>query len=611
MKPRLIIFLKYALNWLIFFVFAKLLFLFVNFGQSKEFFLLWPKIIFKGILLDFSAIGYVMLLPTLLLMIHSFLRGKWLTYVLKVYTWFFLVVFSILMIADLVIYPEWGFRLDVTPLYYMKNMDEALASVSVFSIILLLLLSFAIPIPFILLFNRDFRSLQNSEVKRNFYCIPVFLFLTGFLILPIRGGLGTAPINTGSVYFHENSFVNHACLNLPWNIIYSFTNVDDYSNPFLFCKEVQQIPQKPKATLITKSPVLKTTRPNILIIVLESFTAEVIGSMNETVSATPNFDSIINKGWLFTNFYASGDRSDKGLVAILSGYPSQPTTAIIKYPNKTEKLPGLAHTLKNAGYSTAFYYGGDIDFANMRAYMINCGFDKILGQTDFPAKQRTASWGVHDEFLFGMLKEEIEKADTPFFKVAFTLSSHRPYDVPEQQKYYEGTDNTSQYLNSIGYTDRQTGTFIHSLENNGLLKNTLVVFVADHGSSLPGNFPFSSPQKFRIPLVWYGSVLNDSLYGTQNRTFAGQTDIPAMLLGQLGINDSEYVFSRDMIRREFPSETYYAFHHGFGYMSEEYRYLYYREQDLANFEKGEENDSVAARGKLYYQNLYTHFLSLK
>ncbi len=612
MKNRLLLFIKYALSWLAFLFFAKLVFLLVNLNKSSEFILLWPKIFAKGFLLDLSMLGYVMILPTLLIFVNCIITGRWLITVFKIYTWFLLVVFSILIVADLVIYPEWGFRLDITPLFYMKNMDEALASVSTGSLIFYFIVSVIIPLPFIFLFNKGYKKHSNELTVRNYYGLPVFLFLTAFLFLPIRGGLGTAPINTGSVYFHENSFVNHASLNLPWNIIYSITNVDDYSNPFLFYPDKEELPQKVNKELRSSSlPVLNTQNPNILILIMESFTSAVVGSLNSEVSATPQLDSIIKNGWLFNNFYASGDRSDKGLAAILSGFPSLPTTTIIKYPNKTEKLPGIAKSLSNRGYNSTFYYGGDINFAGMKAYLINIGFDQTISQNDFQEKTHTSNWGVPDEFLFDKLYEDIKKEQTPYFKVAFTLSSHPPYDVPELEKYFEGSDDVSLFLNSVSYTDNKLGQFITKLETERKLENTLVIIVADHGSILPGNFPHSSPLKYHIPMVWYGPALRDSLKGTTNSMYAGQTDIPAMLLSQLNLDNSEYIFSRDILNRDFPSETFYAFWYGFGYLSENNKYMYYRKQDRFEYITDLKNDSIENIGKHYYQNLYTHFQSLQ
>lgn len=611
MKNRLLLFLKYALNWLVFLIFAKLVFLLVNLNQSAEFLLLWPKIIVKGFLLDLSMLGYLMVLPTLLLAVNCALKGKWIIVYLKIYTWFLLIVFSILMIADLVIYPEWGFRLDITPLFYMKNMKEAMASISTGLLILFLILSVIIPIPFTYLFNKTLKKHSEETKIRNYYGIPIFMFLTAFLFLPIRGGVATSPINTGSVYFHENSFVNHACLNLPWNIIYSATNANDFSNPFVFYPEKEELPQKQIADLKSNGPVIRSKQPNIIILILESFSAEVVGSLNTKVSATPQLDSIIKNGWLYSNFYASGDRSDEALTAILSGYPSQPTTSIIKYPNKTEKLPGIAKSLATRGYNSTFYYGGDINFANMRAYIVNIGFENIISQSDFPVKQRISSWGVPDEYLFERMYKEICEEQAPYFKVAFTLSSHPPFDVPELQKYFKGNDNYLQYLNSVGYTDNHLGKFIKRLESENKLDNTLVILVADHGTLTSGNFSYSSPKKYHIPMVWYGPALSDSLIGTRNLLYSGQTDIPAMLLGQLGIDHSEYLFSRDIINREFPSETFYTFYNGFGYLSEQYKYTYFRESDKFQHSDKIKNDTIEDLGKHFYQNLYTHFLSLQ
>lgn len=447
---------------------------------------------------------------------------------------------------------------------------------------------------------------------KNYSTIPVFIFMLAFLFLPIRGGFGTAPVNTGSVYFHENNFVNHACLNLPWNIIYSVTNVNDFENPFLKFPELETMPIMHKGMKNGKQEsILTSAKPNILLIILESFTANVVGSLNDKYSITPTLDSLANNGLLFTNFYASGDRSDKGLVSILSSYPSLPTTAIIKYPNKTEKIPGLAQALNQEGYNSAFYYGGDINFANMRSYMISCGFGKLVSMVDFPAKQRVSSWGVPDEFLFEKLKTDIENSEAPFFKVAFTLSSHVPYDIPKHREWYPGTDNLALFFNSIAYTDYYLGQFIRDIQASGKLDNTLVILVADHGSSLPGNVSNSSPEKYHIPLVWYGGALSGKYKSQRIEKYGSQTDIASTLLTQLGIDDSQFIFGQNLMDNSYTSETFFAFRSGFAYLSDKNRFIYSLETDKPSLIQGELSDSLFKQGILYYQNLYTHFLSLK
>ncbi len=134
---------------------------------------------------------------------------------------------------------------------------------------------------------------------------------------------------------------------------------------------------------------------------------------------------------LFDNFYASGDRTDKGVIAVLSGYPAQPTSSIIKFPSKTQNLPKLNNYLKKLGYKTSFIYGGDVDFANFRSYLTTSGFDHLTTMDDFPDDINTSKWGIHDHFMFNQSLQELDTTQAPFAKVILTLSSHEPFDVPD------------------------------------------------------------------------------------------------------------------------------------------------------------------------------------
>ena len=119
-------------------------------------------------------------------------------------------------------------------------------------------------------------------------------------------------------------------------------------------------------------------------------------------------DSLAKEGVLFTNFYANSFRTDRGLVAILSGYPAQPTTSIMKYPRKTQNLPAIAGSLRDAGYRTKYYYGGDADFTNMRSYLMSSGFENIISDQDFPVSERLSKWGAHDHLVFNRLLEDMK-----------------------------------------------------------------------------------------------------------------------------------------------------------------------------------------------------------
>ncbi len=606
MSKRLIFILKYFLFWIVYFITLKILFLLYYHNNSFEIINLWGKIIANGIRLDLSATGYLMLVPLLIIMVSVFFKSVLPYRIIQMYTYSLLVIFSLLAATDLGLYREWGYRMDASPLLYVSKPREALASVSILYIINHLLLAVALITLFIYLFNRLFTP-ESFKRKEGWISFSVMIVFMGFLFLPIRGGLGTAPINVGSAYFSENNFANHAAINLPWNIGYSLTNLETLDNPYSFytMDEARQYAAPFALEDGVHYKVLDNSRPNILLIILESFTAKATGCLGGRFNVTPELDNIAREGILFSKFYASGDRTDKGMLAIFSGYPAQPTTSIIKFPNKTQNLPSLPKLLREFGYKTGFYYGGNIEFANYKSYLINAGFEKLISLNDFPSSQNISSWGVPDEYLFAKVYEDIKSMQQPFFFSLFTLSSHPPYDVP-MDPFLHGDSDEIKFYNSMYYTDHHLGKFIRRLENNKLLDNTLVIILADHGSIWPGNLDNYSPEKFHIPMVWYGNVLTKK--DTIISVVASQTDLTPTLLSQMDISSDEFLFARDIFSSGPARQIVYSFNNGFGYVSDSLEYYYNLQPDNFVELKGNLSETKQKEGKAYYQLLYEDLL---
>jgi phosphoglycerol transferase MdoB-like AlkP superfamily enzyme len=294
--------------------------------------------------------------------------------------------------------------------------------------------------------------------KKSVLGMILFFLLLPALIIPIRGGLGTSPINNGSVYFHQNSFVNHAAVNPAWNIAYTvgvkdrFSKVEQYYPDQKVSEFIDELFRDEKSTL----RVLNTKRPNIIIVILESFGQPFITELGGDGTAAPNLNALLQEGIFFNNFYSTGSLTDRAIGAIFAGYPSLPGTGIIRYESKGQKLPRLNHTLKKAGYTSSFLYGGDIDFGHIRSFLVMGEFGNIISDKSFPASLSTSSWGVPDHLLFHRLLEESDKASFPFFHVLLTLSSHTPFDVP-MEPVFEGSDHLTKFKNSVYYTDLSLG----------------------------------------------------------------------------------------------------------------------------------------------------------
>ena len=287
------------------------------------------------------------------------------------------------------------------------------------------------------------------------------MVLLGSLIIPIRGGFGIAPINAGTVYFSQKMFLNHAAINAIWNVGTSAFTQKPVKNPYTFgdLTEAKALVDTLTVKRGVPEKVLNTGRPNIMIIILESFSGYLIGELGGDSLVTPNFNRYSREGILFSNFYASGTRTDKAIPAILDGYPALPAQSIIKEPKKSQTLPNIVKMLIDQGYNSSFWYGGEINFANFNSFVIGSGFRQIITKSNFSPENYNSKWGVHDHVMFKALEDSMKSVREPFIDVVLTLSSHEPFDVP-MEPVFKGNDNMAKYKNSVYYSDNALGSFL-------------------------------------------------------------------------------------------------------------------------------------------------------
>ena len=581
------------------------------------------RIIYHGLPLDMSMSGYLTVIPLLLLTTSVWWFSKSLVKVFDIYFGVILSIISIITIVDVGLYSYWGFHLDSTVLFYLKNPAEVAASASVLEWFARTLATvvYAVFIYFCYVFTVRKILTGLAAPRHNIITCVVLIFLTGALFLPIRGGVTVSTMNVSYAYFSDRMFLNHAAINPVFNFMYSLRKYDDFASQYQFYdkEEAEKVFNQLRAgnheqygteatddgvgdvvdplqehSLKNSVPqLLNVERPNIILFMLESFSYDVV--LDSTVA--PNMSRFAKEGVLFENFYANSFRTDRGIVSILSGYPAHPTAAILKYPNKTESLPTIPKSLRQKGYvNQSMYYGGDIFFANMRSYIVGAnGIQDIVSDKDFPIKERLTKWGVPDKLLFDRVFRDITgtKQQEPFFKAILTLSSHEPFDVPV-------TTFDAPFLNSINYTDECIGNFVSGLQKTDLWDNTLIVFIADHAmQSYPQGADNYERVRFKIPMIWIGGALKQSLvvsdYGSQN-------DLSATLLSQLKIDYSDFEFSKDMLNPKVRKFSFYSFVNGFCMMDSSNVFLYDNNQQKALEKSGD--PLIEKQAKAYFQKMY-------
>ncbi len=606
MKSRLKFFFLYSAFWLLLFILGKIAFLSYQHSQSFQLPVTdWFRVIGHGFLLDLSATGYFVVLPLIILILTSFSKYKWPWWLISGYTLIALFLFIIMTLVDFEIYKYWGVRLDNTALRFVGKPREMLASSSWSVIILLFISLIALTGLFFYLYRRYVAVVLVNSQKPRWAGLLIYLFLLPFVFLAVRGGFGIAPISISRVYFHPEPFPNYAANNVAWNLGHSLLEKKDQPNPFKYLDE-----QKARAYLdelfaedSTRIELLDIRRPNVILIIMESFTAKLVEPLGGLPGVTPNFNRLCTESVLFTNCFANDSRTDKSIVSILSGYPALGKISIIKFPNKTQKLGIISQEMAQAGYQTSFLYGGDVDFASIRSYLVNGRFQNIVEVSDFDKSQQSGRWGVHDRYTFQRLYEDCNAAEKPFFKVFLTLSNHEPFDLPVKPRFGNKTID-DKVSSSAYYTDSCMGDFIQKAKLTKWWNNSLIIMLADHGIKYPGNTIVYYPEKYRIPMIWTGGAIKSDTLIT---TYFSQSDLAKTLLNQMGIDASVYHLSKDIFRAKHQF-AFYEFNNGFGMMSDTAEYVYDNDLQKVILNRGKIPDFLLQGGMAIQQEVYDVFL---
>ena len=574
MKERLKFFFAAALSWIAFMMFIRFAFSLYQYSQTSL--LSFGEIILSfiyGLYHDISITGYILMLTGLILSFSITLPGKKLKLTFQILYGLLMFVSLTIAVPNLELFRNWGFHVDGTIFSYLKTPKEAVASTVASTFILILGIYIAMFTISFKLFNRFLIKRLDAITPSKLKFFPIMLLITASMIIPIRGGLGIAPMNVGFVYHSSNTYANLLSVNPIWNFSYSLKKLNKNKRIKLISDEEAQSRFKEMLATqnIDQDSLLTSKSPNIVLIVLESFTSALIEELGGEKGVTPNFKTLSDEGILFTHFYGIGDRTKIGLVGVLSGFPSLPQKPVIQYQSKVQKLPSLCKSLKKEGYNSKFYYGGDLHFASMNSYLSNIGFDNTVSLDDFPSELNTSKWGVHDEFLFDRMYHDIKLEKEPFFKACLTLSSHEPFKVP-MKTVIQGTDENSLFMNAANYTDKCLGEFIAKLKKLPSWDNTLVILVADHGVRHVRDFIPSDPNKYKIPMVWLGGCLKEK--GLKVEKYGCQADIATTVLPQIGIDASDFTIGKNLFNKSQKGYAYFTYNNGFGYANDKEKLIF-------------------------------------
>lgn len=627
---QIIWFVKTYATFVVLFVLQKPLFLFLEKGSATQpvdnIFTELPAVIWHGLPLDLSMAGYLSVIPGLLSIAVVWLKRELVKPIMNIYFIIASLFITCSFLLNASLYPYWKYPLDSTPLFYFfTSPADAIASVSIWQVILSIVILIVLTIG--VWFTLRMRGEKRQQYSRYSYGYGGFgsgkrkrfddfdrhrgrtsiilLLLTGLLFLPIRGGITVSTMNTGQVYYSQNAYLNHSAVNPLFSLLESITHQEDLASQYRFMKDKEA--DKIFATMTSTSdentyPLLneatfKKGTPDILIVIMESFASDIMPSMGSYKDVAVCLDSIAQQSILFTRFYANSFRTDRGMVSILSGYPAQPTTSIMRYPRKTSQLPSIARNLaKYKNYKTTYYYGGDADFCNMRSHLVSQGYQHIISDANFPIEDKLSKWGVPDHILAARMMKDIKAQQNekrPMLRILQTSSSHEPFEVP----YHRLKDKR---LNAFAYTDSVMGAIVREYRKLPRWKNTLIVFVPDHVGGYKENLNDHDRSRYQIPLILAGGAISRPM---KVGIIGSQQDIAATLLGQLGVEHREFTFSKNMMSDATPKFAFFAVNDAFGIVSEENSLIYDNRAKRIVYDKGEKGFNLK-RGQAYLQKLY-------
>ena len=540
------------------------LFLFYNRSETDS--RVSPADIFRmarhGFRSDIIVASYLSAPPLIAAVAQTFIHPQFLGGFMTAYNIAAGIILGLSTIVDAALYPFWKFKLDASILPYLRSIKGACASVStlyiipaVITVLVMAAVSSAWLQGTVILSERLSGSSTPfiaDGLGQSMLSVLIFLLSAGALFAMIRG-LGRRP-NNPSVSFYSNIlFFNHCALNPLYSFIYSLSVNDKIEGAFrAFDDETchREFAHLFPGDTFPTDKLLNTDRTNVLFIIWESLSARFVGELGGQPGVTPNIDRLAREGILFTRVDCNSFRTDRGLVALLSGYLAQPTTSVIRMTKKVPNLPALPRRFKEAGYDTMAVHGGDLTIFHKGEYYLTVGHDRVVGDKDLPKGLPSGKWGIHDGAVLDWIYDDIMDKTSKgrrWYTTFQTLSSHEPWIVP----YTRLKDD--EIANTFAYVDDAIGRFVDRLKKTPAWDSLLIVITGDHGCNTGQHLP--ADRYAHIPLLMTGGAVKAP---RRIDTIMSQTDTAATLLGQLGISHDEFIFSRDVMAESY---TYpFGFH---------------------------------------------------
>ncbi|MFN0204903.1 MAG: LTA synthase family protein [Planctomycetota bacterium] len=405
--------------------------------------------------------------------------------------------------------------------------------------------------------------------------IPATLLLIATIVIGARGGFRGGVLRWGDAFFSQNVYANHMAQNGVFAMFNTLSKInigrEESGEWSRLIKPAQAIETLRKATLLPGEslvdpeiyPLLRTSPPttsialkkrprNVVLVMMESFTARFCGSIGADFGATPEFDKLANEGILFTRAFSAGTHTAQGVFTILCSFPNIPVyETIMKHPMGAQPFRSLPSILNDAGYETLYLANGLFSWDNMEGFFRNQGMKKFIGRDEYINPTfMDPDWGVSDYDVYNRALVEfntLSGGEKPFLGVILTLSNHAPFTLPAVEGLHEITSGGIQNkrLNGVSYADWALGQFMHSARKAPWFSDTLFIFVGDHGFGIPPVLTEVNLLHMHVPLLFFGP----EIFGVVNErrdVTAGHLDIVPTILGLLGIDTIHQSFGRNL-----------------------------------------------------------------
>lgn len=578
-----------------------------------------------GLRFDIVISGYILVFPFVVLTIISFFDYKF------IFTkrFFFLYIFALFFLAFIVCAVDIPYFNQFYSRFSISAFEWIDSPVFVFNMIIQEPRYWLIVIPFtvfVYLFYKLLKKIyfgvqENSFNNKSIKIIFSVLFLL-VIILGIRGRIEEkSPIRTGTAFFSNNAFLNMLGLNPNFTLLSSYLESRKPENKYIALMDDRVAISNVQKYLNIKSPdknfpilrkieASKTGQKNynVVLIIMESMGAAKMYRNGNKNNLTPFLDSIANQGYYFENAYTAGIHTFNGVFGSLFSFPALYRQHPMK-GSSIKKYHGLFSTLRKKNYSTIYFTTHDGQFDNVEGFLIANDCETVVSKDDYPPEEIKTTLGVPDDFMFRFsipYLNDLNKKNKPFVAAFMTASDHGPYYVPD---YFKPKSN--EILNQlIEYADYSLKTFIDLSSKQSWFKNTIFVFVADHGSAIDGLYDMSTDYN-HTPLIFYApEIIKDhkSIY-----SMAGQIDIFPTLMGLLNLSYENNTLGIDLLNESRPY-IFISADDKYGVLDDEWflvvrsdksKSLYkYRDRNTYNF--ADEKIDIVERMNVYAQsNLQT------